>query len=64
MSDLFGAAIGAGDVEVIGHAVVRLGDQAFQGLVDQEQNVLRPRALDRHRQLNVTKTDTDADTLM
>ena len=64
MSDLFGAAVGAGDVEVVGHTVVRLGDQAFQGLVDQKKDVLRPRALDRHRQLNVTKTDTDADTLM
>lgn len=59
MSDLLGAAVGAGDVEVVGHTVVRLGDQAFQGLVDQKKDVLRPRALDRHRQLNITKIDTD-----
>ena len=64
MSDLFGAAVGAGDVEVVGHTVVGLGDQAFQGLVDQKQDVLRPRALDCHRQLNIATTDTDADTLM
>lgn len=51
---LFDETIRARYIEVVADAMIRLGDQTLQCLVDQKKNVLWPRTLNGHRQLTVT----------
>lgn len=51
---LFDETIRARYIEVVADAMIRLGDQTLQCLVNQEQDVLGPRTLNGHRQLTVT----------